>query len=95
MRCVAGVRALCGRSAGSAIPRRHSRTTATSLHQGHAVQWEHMELVLLLSLGRDNLVVWGKEEALLWAPYSTAVCSDLCSSSVIHSFSHQLKIPVV
>lgn len=94
------MRALCGRSAGSAIPRRHSRTTATSLHQGHAVQWEHsnalhMELVLLLSLGRDSLVVWGKEESLLWAPYNTAVCSDLCSSSVIHSFSHQLKIPVV
>lgn len=28
------------------------------------------------------------------APYTT-VCLDLCSSSVIHSFSHQLKIPVV
>lgn len=53
------------------------------------------QLLLLLSRGRDNLVSWGKEEVLVWAPYSTTVCSDLCSSNVIHSFSHQLKIPVV
>lgn len=53
------------------------------------------QLVLLLSPGRDNQVSRGKEEVLVWAPYSAIVCSDLCSNSVIHSFSHQLKIPVV
>lgn len=89
-RCVAGVRALCGRrSAGSAISRRHCRATADGCchlpARGHTVGLEHgsvlpalhrerstnprrntslEQLVLLLSPGRDNLVSWGKEEAL-------------------------------
>lgn len=86
---MAGVRALCGRSAGSAIPRRHCRTAADGCCHlpapGHAVGSEHgsvlsalhregsanprrntslEQLMLLLSPGRDNLVSWGKEEAL-------------------------------
>lgn len=64
--------------------------------------------VLQLSSTRDDLCPWGTAKAELGGsgegavssqvqPWlCAAVRSDLCSSGpVIHSFSHQLKIPVV
>lgn len=64
-----------------------------------AVTWEGRPPVISTGiLQKQNLAAWGEgavsSQARAWL--YAAIHSDLCSSGpVIHSFSHQLKIPVV